>query len=80
MEVKVRRRVMARQLNHIEAVSKAQQNTSGQRLVYRPETISQLENTTTHEAQSALDDVKQILHPLQDKGPSYKDPGLDELL
>ena len=33
-----------------------------------------------HEAQSALDDIKKILRLPRDKGPGYKDPGLDELL
>ena len=33
-----------------------------------------------HEAQAALDDIKKILRPPREKGPSYKDPGLDELL
>ena len=33
-----------------------------------------------HKAQSALDDIKKILRPPREKGPGYKDPGLDELL
>jgi len=33
-----------------------------------------------YEAQSALDDIKKLLRPPRDKGPGYKDPGLDELL
>jgi hypothetical protein len=33
-----------------------------------------------HKAQTALDGIKKISCPPQDKGPSYKDPGLDKLL
>lgn len=33
-----------------------------------------------HEAQSALDDIKKILHPPRNKGPGYDNPGLDKLL